>query len=62
MKRNGIPQNTIGRERGRSLIAEGTMPSPRIVVKTPTVHHPASVLRPEEQLPVEQLITELSVD
>lgn len=57
MKRNGITQNTIGRERGRSLIAEGTMPSPVIVVKTATAHHPASVLRTEEQL-----ITELSVD
>jgi hypothetical protein len=38
------------------------MRSPVIVVKTPTVNHPASVRQPEEQLPVEQLVTELSVE
>jgi len=38
------------------------MRSPVIGVKTPTVNHPVSVLQAEEQLPVEQLITELSVE
>ena len=62
MKRSGILQNTVGRERGRGLVAEGTMSSPVVVVKTPTVDHPASVLEAEEQLPVEQLVAELAVE
>ena len=62
MERSGILQNTAGRERGRGLVAEGTMSSPVVVVKTPTVDHLASVRQPEEQLPVEQLVTELAVE
>ena len=62
VERSGILQNTVGRERGRDLVAEGTMPSPVVVVKTPTVNHPASVLQAEEQLTVEQLVTELAVE
>jgi len=42
MKRSGILQNTGGRERGRGPVAKSTMPSPVVVVKTPTVNHPAS--------------------
>jgi len=53
MKRSGILQDSVGRERGRGLVAEGTMRSPVIGVKTPTVNHPASVRQAEEQLPVE---------
>ena len=62
MERSGIRQNTVGRERGRGLVAESTMRSPVVVVKTPTVNHPASVFKAEEQLPVEQLVTELTVE
>ena len=62
MERSGIRQNTGGRERGRGLVAKSAMPSPVVVVKTPSINHPASVLQPEEQLPVEQLVTELSVE
>ena len=62
IKCSGILQNTVGRERGRGLVDEGTMSPPVVVVKTPTVTHPASVLQPEEQLLVEQLVTELSVE
>ena len=53
MKRSGILQNTAGRERGRGLVIESTMRSPVVVVKTPTVNHPESVFKAEEQLPVE---------
>jgi hypothetical protein len=49
MKRSGILQNTGDRERGRGLVAEGTMRSPVVVVKTPSVNHPASVLQAEER-------------
>ncbi len=62
VERSGILQNTVGRKRGRSLVAESTMWSPVVVVKTPTVNHPASVRQPEEQLPVEQLVAKLSVE
>jgi hypothetical protein len=48
IKRSGILQNTVARERGRSLIIEGTMPPPVVVVKTPTVNHPASIRQAEE--------------
>ena len=51
VERSGIFQNTGGRERGRGLVAEGTMSSPVVVVKTPAVNHPASVLKAEEQFP-----------
>ena len=43
-------------------IATNNMRSPVVAVKTPTVKHPTSVLKAEEQLPVEQLVTELSVE
>jgi len=62
VERSGILQNTAGRERGRGLVAEGAMSPPVVVVKTPTVNQPASVRQAEEQLPVEQLVTELSVE
>ena len=62
MKRSGILQNTAGREGGRGLVAKSAMSPPVVVVKTPTVNHPASVRQAEEQLPVEQLVTELSVE
>ena len=62
MERSGICQNIGGRERGRGLLAKRTRPSPVVVVKTPAVNHPASVLKAEEQFPVEQLVTELSVE
>ncbi len=62
VERSGILQNTVGRERGRGLVAEGTMSPPVVVVKTPTVNHPASVRQAEEQLPVGQLVTELAVE
>ena len=47
MKSSEFLQNTGGRERGRGLLAEGTMRSPVVVVKTPTDNHPASALQPE---------------
>ena len=62
MERSGILQNKAGRKVVRGLVAEGTMSSPMVVVKTPTVNHPASGLQPEEQFPVEQLVTELAVE
>jgi len=62
MERSGIRQNTGGRERGRGLVAKSAMSPPVVVVKTPTVNHPASVRQAEEQLPVEQFITEISVE
>jgi len=53
MKRSGLLQNTVGRDRG--LVIESTVRSPVGVVKTPTGNHPASVHKAEEQLPVEGL-------
>ena len=52
MERSGIRQNTAGRERGRGLVAESTMWSPVVVVKTPTVNHPASAPRPRNSSPL----------
>jgi hypothetical protein len=62
VERSGILQNTVGRERGRGLVAEGTMSLPVVVVKTPSINHSASVRQTEEQFPVEQLVTEAPVE
>jgi hypothetical protein len=38
------------------------MPSVVVVVKTPTVNHPAGILQAQEQFPIQQLVPQLAIE
>jgi hypothetical protein len=44
VERSGILQNIGGRKVGRGPVADGTLLALVVVVETPTVHQPATVL------------------
>ena len=55
-------QNTAVRIRGGGLVAQRGVNAMVVVIESPAIHHPTDFVQAQEDLPVQELVAQLTVE